>query len=85
MIYLVSHDINKNCELSCDEAVIRKLDNKSKRSYGDTISGSTIHDKNGNPLELYWDAWNVDSNGNWGNSGDFAVTGVETNSPKSYN
>lgn len=42
------------------------------------------YDKSGNPLELYWDAWNVDSNGDWGNSGDFPVTGIKINSPKSY-
>lgn len=49
------------------------------------------YDKNGNPLELYWDARNVDANGGYGNVG-FAENGVDYGivtdihpiSPKSY-
>lgn len=37
LIYLVSREINKNCELSCDETIIKRFDDKSKRSYGDTL------------------------------------------------
>lgn len=36
-VYLMSREIGKVCELSCDEAVIRKLDTKGRRAYGDTL------------------------------------------------
>jgi len=36
-VYLLGKEINKACELSCDEAVISSLDEKSKRLYGDTL------------------------------------------------
>lgn len=36
-VYLISGEINQACELSCDEAVISKLDLKEKRAYGDTL------------------------------------------------
>lgn len=37
LIFQIGDEINRVCELSCDEAVIKKLDNKKKRSYGDTL------------------------------------------------
>jgi len=40
LVYLVSREINKNCELSCDETIIRELDDNGKRSYGDTLLAS---------------------------------------------
>lgn len=36
-IYLMSREIGRACELSCNEAVIRKLDTKGLRAYGDTL------------------------------------------------
>lgn len=37
IIYIMSHEINRACELSCDEVVIRKLDIKEQRAYGNTL------------------------------------------------
>lgn len=37
IIYFVRCEINRACELSCDEAVIKNLDMDGKRSYGDTL------------------------------------------------
>ncbi|MDE6714242.1 MAG: M56 family metallopeptidase [Lachnospiraceae bacterium] len=36
-VYLMSQEIGRVCELSCDEAVIRKLDTQGRRTYGDTL------------------------------------------------
>lgn len=36
-VYLLEKEVNKACELSCDEAVISILDDKAKREYGDTL------------------------------------------------
>lgn len=36
-VYLMRREIGKVCELSCDEAVIRKLDTVGRRAYGDTL------------------------------------------------
>lgn len=36
-VYLMSGDINRLCELSCDEAVIKKLGQMERRAYGDTL------------------------------------------------
>lgn len=35
--YVISREINKNCELSCDEAVIKQIGEKEKYKYGDTL------------------------------------------------
>lgn len=35
--YLIAKEINKCCELSCDEAIIRTLGHNEKRAYGDTL------------------------------------------------
>ncbi len=37
LVWLARREIDRICELSCDEAVIRKLDQKGKQSYGDTL------------------------------------------------
>ena len=37
IVYWVSREINRNCELSCDETVIKRLDDKSKYAYGDLL------------------------------------------------
>lgn len=37
MVYLMSREVGRTCELSCDEAVIRKLDREERRAYGDTL------------------------------------------------
>lgn len=36
-IYLMEYKINQDCELSCDEAVIKKLNVNERRFYGDTL------------------------------------------------
>ncbi len=42
-------------------------------------------DKDGNPLELYWDARGVDQNGGIGNAGsDIIITGISPVSPKTF-
>lgn len=39
-VYLMAKEINKCCELSCDEAIIRTLDKDEKKAYGDTLLNS---------------------------------------------
>lgn len=36
-IYLLEKEVNKSCELSCDEKVISMLDDKARREYGDVL------------------------------------------------
>ena len=36
-VYLLEKEVNKACELSCDEAVIAILDDSKKREYGDIL------------------------------------------------
>ena len=36
-IYLLEKEVNKSCELSCDEKVISVLDDNARREYGDTL------------------------------------------------
>lgn len=36
-VYFMAREINRACELSCDEAVIRKLDAENIRAYGNTL------------------------------------------------
>lgn len=36
-IYLIAYETSRLCELSCDEEVIKKLDEKGKREYGNTL------------------------------------------------
>lgn len=37
LVYLMGRELGQACELSCDEAVIRSLDQQNRRSYGDTL------------------------------------------------
>jgi len=37
IVYLISREINKNCELACDETIIKRMDEKAKFRYGDTL------------------------------------------------
>lgn len=37
LVYLMGREINRACELSCDEAVIKSMDAKKQRAYGDTL------------------------------------------------
>ncbi len=46
LVYFISHEVNKNCELSCDEMIIKKLDDKGKRNYGDTLLASLKFNNN---------------------------------------
>lgn len=36
-VYLLEKEVNKSCELSCDEKIISVLDDIAKREYGDTL------------------------------------------------
>jgi len=37
LVWLARAEINRNCELSCDEAVIRHMDTSGKQGYGNTL------------------------------------------------
>ncbi len=37
LVYLLEKEVNRACELSCDEAVIRLLGRKERKAYGDTL------------------------------------------------
>lgn len=37
LVYLMGREVNRLCELACDEAVIQKLDVNYRRGYGDTL------------------------------------------------
>lgn len=37
LVYLMGREVERACELSCDEAVIRGLDPQGRRAYGDTL------------------------------------------------
>lgn len=47
VLYWINREINRNCELSCDEAVIRQLDKKSKYAYGDMLLSAIKLEKMG--------------------------------------
>ena len=36
-VYLLENEVNKSCELSCDEKIISIIDDKARREYGDTL------------------------------------------------
>lgn len=36
-VYLLAKEVNRTCELSCDEAVVSALDDKTKQEYGDML------------------------------------------------
>lgn len=40
IVYLVSREINRSCEFSCDESVLALLQGKNKKVYGDTLISS---------------------------------------------
>lgn len=37
LVYLMGREVNRVCELSCDEAVVKSLDERGRRAYGDTL------------------------------------------------
>lgn len=37
LVYLMEKEVNRACELSCDEAVIRSLGREERKAYGDTL------------------------------------------------
>jgi len=37
LVYLLEKEVNKSCELSCDEKIISVLDDNARREYGDTL------------------------------------------------
>ena len=71
--------------------ILLNVTNLSDKVISDCEVGLLAYDKDGKPPELYWDAQNVDSSGDYGNVGfgpdgiDYGiVTGIKPNSPKSY-
>jgi hypothetical protein len=40
LVYFIVKEINKNCELSCDESIIAALDTDGRRQYGNTLLAS---------------------------------------------
>lgn len=50
LVYFISREVNRNCELSCDETVIRRLDEKSKYAYGDMLLGAIRPDRTVSPF-----------------------------------
>ena len=50
-VYWINREVNRNCELSCDEAVIKQLDEKSKYAYGDMLLDTiSMNKKQKNPV-----------------------------------
>jgi len=45
LVWLAQREIDRTCELSCDETVLRKLDTDGKQSYGDTLISVASHTK----------------------------------------
>lgn len=41
-VYAMGREINRACELACDEAVIKKLDAEGQRAYGDTLISAIV-------------------------------------------
>lgn len=37
LVYIMGREVNRACELSCDEAVIQSMDVRRQRAYGDTL------------------------------------------------
>lgn len=37
LLYLMGREVNRTCELSCDEAVIKSMGEREQRAYGDTL------------------------------------------------
>lgn len=46
LVYLMSREVGRACELSCDEAVIKALDPQERRAYGDTLINALEVDGN---------------------------------------
>lgn len=40
LVYYVRREMNKACELACDESVIKKFDMSEMQQYGDTLIAS---------------------------------------------
>ena len=45
LVWLVRREIDRSCELSCDEAVIRNLDKSGKQFYGNTLIAVSANSK----------------------------------------
>lgn len=72
-------------------SVVFHAANRSGQAIQSYEVGVLPYDKDGKPLELYWNASNVDKNGDYGNVGwsvngvDYGdVVGIHPNAPKSY-
>lgn len=37
IVYFITKEINRNCELACDEVIIKKMNTEGKRQYGNTL------------------------------------------------
>ncbi len=46
LVHMMGREINRACELSCDEAVVWSLDEKGRRAYGDTLLRAVAPKKN---------------------------------------
>jgi Antirepressor regulating drug resistance, predicted signal transduction N-terminal membrane component len=42
LIYRMSHELNRLCELSCDEYIIKKLKETERHAYGDTLLNAAV-------------------------------------------
>ena len=51
LVYRICREINRNCELSCDEVIIRQLDETEKYAYGDMLL-ETIKLNNKSPMPV---------------------------------
>ncbi len=55
-VYWMAREIDRRCELSCDEALLRELDGDGRRAYGETLLRTAAHGlrpEKGAPLALY--------------------------------
>jgi beta-lactamase regulating signal transducer with metallopeptidase domain len=52
LVWLVRREIDRSCELACDEAVVRDLDTDGKRIYGDTLIAIAAKPKFGGAAKL---------------------------------
>lgn len=51
-VYLVCREMNKACELSCDEAVIKRFSSSEKQQYGDTLIAVAVDSIKKSPFSI---------------------------------
>ncbi len=47
LVWLMGREVNRTCELACDEAVLRELDSDKRRAYGDTLLRAAALNRHG--------------------------------------